>query len=125
MFQSPRTVGARKEFSGQGQAGFVCWRGPGGLGGAGGPHRPHRSVWKCRCPGHSLRQPYKVELSMSVRGPAVFVSFGDCLHTKFWPSLVLHEGWHMEMQVGSPSALALRVCVGSGTPRGSGKYGLP
>lgn len=26
MFQSPRAVGARKEFSGQGQAGFVCRR---------------------------------------------------------------------------------------------------
>lgn len=62
---------------------------------------------------------------MSGQGTAVFVSLRDCLHTKFWPSPVLREGGHMEMQVGSPSVLALRVCVGRGTPRGSGKYGLP
>lgn len=84
--------------------------------GAGEPPSHHGSVWKCRCPGHPLRQPHEVELSVSVQGTVVFVFFRNCLHTKFWPSLVL--------KVGRPSRVGSEG-LGRGTPRGSRKYGLP
>lgn len=71
------------------------------------------------------RQPCRIELSVTFQGMVVFVFFHDCLHTKFRPSLILSEGGHMEMQMGVPSALALRVSVERGTPQESEKCVLP
>ena len=92
---------------------------------AGEPHGHHRSVWKCRSPGPPLHQPCEVELCAHVQGTVVFVFFRDCPHTTFWPSLVLSEGVHMEMEMGSPLHTGSEGLCGEGNPQGSGKCGLP